>query len=164
MTAPVVVTYDDSSARKIVRDLQGRFASFEPILRGPVRRLLRDAIVRQFRTRGAYSGSPWPPLAASTLRSYEKRSSAHPRTPMRRTDALFRSLTIFSDVNRVETFTKDGYSLESTIAYGKFHQSTAPRTSNLPRRAVVPDQLAPEDERRLRNLVRGYIITGAVAQ
>ncbi len=166
MTAPLRVDLQTEGLVRRVRDLRGRFASQEPIMRGPVRRLVRDAIVRQFATRGSFGGSPWPALAASTIaekRRLIRTGKAAKLAPMRRTDRLFRSLTIFSHPERKETVTPTSYGVRSLVPYGKYHQSTAARASNLPRRAVVPDTLPPDVMTQLRNLVKGYIVSGEVA-
>jgi phage gpG-like protein len=46
---------------------------------------------RQFATKGAFQGTPWKPLAASTLR--QKLAKGYKRQMLRRTDALFHSFT-----------------------------------------------------------------------
>lgn len=46
---------------------------------------------RQFATKGAFQGTPWKPLAASTLR--QKIAKGYKRQMLRRSDALFKSFT-----------------------------------------------------------------------
>lgn len=46
---------------------------------------------RQFATKGAFQGTPWKPLAKSTLR--QKLRAGGRRQMLRRTDALFKSFT-----------------------------------------------------------------------
>ena len=46
---------------------------------------------RQFATKGSFQGTPWKPLAKSTLQ--QKLRSGGRRQPLRKTDKLFRSFT-----------------------------------------------------------------------
>lgn len=157
---PLRVILQAEEATKQARDVLGRFQNFEPVMRGPVRRLVRSAIVQQFRTRGRFGGTPWAPLAESTIK--RKRRFGQRMEPMRRTDKLYRSL-VYRE-NAVETIKPGLYELKTLVRYAKYHQSTAPRPSGLPRRPVIPDQLPPSMIEDLRNILKGYLVTGTIAE
>lgn len=161
MTVPIRVELQAAEAVRQARDVLGRFSNFEPVMAGPVRRIVRRAIVAQFRTRGRFGGTPWQPLAKST-RDYKKKHSQWRQEPMRRTDLLYRSLVYREGAE--EEITRDHYTLRTLVSYAKYHQSREPRTSNLPRRPVIPDQLPPSMIEELRNIVRGYLVTGEIAE
>lgn len=76
-------------ARRI-RRLDKNALSLETVWRRAGSRIARDNR-RQFATKGAFQGTPWKPLAASTLRS--KMRAGGRRGMLRKTDALFKSFT-----------------------------------------------------------------------
>jgi hypothetical protein len=160
---PIVVELfeSESGGRRYIRGALGRFADFEPVMAGPVRRLVRKAIVAQFRTRGRFGNFPWEPLRKST-RDYKKAHSQWRQEPLRRTDDLYRSL-VYRE-NAEEEITKDHYTLRTLVSYAKYHQSEEPRPSGLPRRPPIPDQLPEPMITELRKILRGYIITGEIAE
>lgn len=159
---PIRVLLQADGPEQQARDLLGRFANFEPVMRGPVRRLIRKAIVAQFRTRGRFGGTPWDRLAKST-RDYKRKHGEWRQEPMRRTDKLYESL-VHNTENTVESFTKNGYILRTLVSYAKYHQSPEPRTSNLPRRAIIPDTMPDEFMVQLRNLLKNYLVAGEIAE
>ena len=148
-------------AQKFARDALGRFANFAPIMAGPVRRIVRKAIVAQFATRGRFGNYPWPPLAQST-RLLKRKHPQWRQEPMRRTDKLYRSLVYREDA--VEEITREGYTLRTLVSYAKYHQSDEPRTNGPPRRPVIPDELPEATMTELRNVIRGYIVAGEIAE
>lgn len=161
MTVPIRVLFQTEGVEKYARDVLGRFSNFEPIMRGPVRRLVRKAIVAQFRTRGRFGGTPWKPLAQIT-REYKAAHSGWRQEPLRRTDVLYRSLVYREGAE--EIISREGYTLRTLVYYGKYHQSSEPRKSNLPRRPFIPEHLPDDYMAQLRNMVRGYIVSGEIAE
>ena len=153
MTVPIrVELFEADGAQRYVRDVLGRFARLQPVMGGPVRRAVRHAIVEQFRTRGRFGGQPWVPLRPSTI-AYKRKHSQWRQEPMRRTDKLYRSL-VYRE-NAVEQITKDGYTLRTLVSYAKF---------NFEKRPVIPPKLPESMITDLRNIVRGYIIAGEIAE
>lgn len=162
MTVPIRVELQLEEAIKKARDIQGRFSHYKPVMEGPVRKLIREIEVKQFATRGRFGGEKWPALRRST-REFKRKHAGWRQVPMRRTDDLFRSLTDPTSDLREEIITETGYTLRTRVPYAKYHQSLEPRKSNLPRRAVIPDTIPEPYIVKLRNLVKGYLITGEVA-
>jgi hypothetical protein len=76
-------------ARRI-RKLDKNSLDLTTVWRRAGSRIARDNR-RQFATKGAFQGTPWKPLARSTLRG--KLRSGGRRQMLRKTDALFRSFT-----------------------------------------------------------------------
>jgi hypothetical protein len=161
VSIPIRVELQIEGAQKFARDALGRFSNFEPVMAGPVRRIVRAAIVAQFATRGRFGNYPWAPLAKST-RALKRKHSEWRQEPMRRTDKLYRSL-VYRE-NAVEEITRDHYTLRTLVSYAKYHQSEDARTSGLPRRPVFPDELPEPVMRKLRNILSGYIVAGEIAE
>lgn len=159
---PVEVIFQAEDAQRQARDILGRFANYRVVMQGPVRDLMQKAIEQQYKTYGAFGGTPWPlPLAESTLRE----KSRHPewsQEPMQRTGRLMDSLLSHTE-DTEEIITKTSYSLGTTVEYAKYHQSTEARTK-IPRRPIIPDELPESYINKLRNWLRGYLITGHVAE
>lgn len=115
-----------------------------------VARVLGRATAENFATDGRSGGHPWAPLAASTV-ARKRRLRLDPRI-LRATERLYHSLVPAADEHgarstrtgrfapggkdHVENVTRDSLEWGSTVAYGEFHQSRAPR-SRLPRRPPV---------------------------
>lgn len=79
--------------KRIARELNklgNGTANMRPVWRRVGSWIARDNR-RQFATKGAFQGTPWKPLAKSTLK--QKLRSGGRRQMLRRTDALFRSFT-----------------------------------------------------------------------
>lgn len=158
---PLRVVLQMEEAQKRARDLAGRFSNFRPVMEGPVRKLVTEMIGRQFSTRGRFGGTPWAPLAKSTI----ERKRQHPewiQAPMRRTDRMLQSLTNPNSADFEEIITPQGYTRRSLVRYAKYHQSTEPRSGRLPRRPVIPDTIPQPYIVKLRNMLKGYLITGEV--
>ena len=162
MTAPVRVEIQEKGPRRSVKDALGRYTKLGPVMRGPVRKLVRHAIVQQFRTSGRYSGRPWPELARSTRRERVRLGYGAGRPMLRREDRLYHSLIRFTHAERQEEITDTGYVLRSLVPYGRFHASGEPRT-HLPQRSPIPDPMPESFMVELRKRVKGYIVAGEFA-
>jgi phage gpG-like protein len=87
------LTVAAAEMREVARDirrLDKNSLNMATVWRRAGSRIARDNR-RQFATRGAFQGTPWKPLAASTLR--QKLRGGGRRQMLRKTDALFRSFT-----------------------------------------------------------------------
>jgi phage gpG-like protein len=110
---------------------------------------------RQFSTEGtAYSGG-WAPLAEST-RHYKERHGLDPRI-LHATLALRDSLTSPNNAGHIYQVTRDSMFVGSSVPYGVFHQSRAPRT-RLPRRPPV--QLSEDVKKRWVKIIQSYLVRG----
>lgn len=110
---------------------------------------------RQFRSEGDYGSGGWqalsPAYAAWKARAYPG------KTILRRTDALYNSLT--RRPFGVEVIEPSRMAVGSGIDYGRLHQAGG---GSLPQRRVVE---LPESERRhWVNLIQRFIVTGQVGR
>lgn len=90
MSAPFVAAAEMKKVARALRRLDRNSLDMTTVWRQAGSRIARDNR-RQFATKGAFQGTPWKPLAASTLR--QKLRSGGPRGMLKRTGALFRSFT-----------------------------------------------------------------------
>lgn len=89
----VSISVGAAEMRQVARDLKRldkATLDLSTVWRRAGSRIARDNR-RQYATKGAYQGTPWKPLAASTLKS--KLRSGAPRGMLKRSGALFRSYT-----------------------------------------------------------------------
>jgi phage gpG-like protein len=106
---------------------------------------------RQFATQGGYSGG-WAPLSP---RYRAWKAQHYPgKTILRRTDALWRSLT---EGPAVAVLEPSYMVLGSDVAYGRFHQQGGGR---LPRRRPV--EIADAERREWVKVIQSFIRTGGV--
>lgn len=123
-------------ARDVWHELADRFATLER---------------RQFASEGAYGSGGWPALSDDYA---EWKARHYPgKTILRRTDALYKSLT--ARPFGVEEIRPEAMTIGSDVDYGEYHQTGGPR---LPRRRPVE---LPDSERRawVTRLQR-FIVTG----
>lgn len=119
--------------------------------------ILERATAQNFATRGVSGGSRWRDLAPAT-RIRKAREGLDPRI-LQATHRLHDSLVVSSHPDHVEHIGPDEMRWGSRVEYGKFHQSTAPRTK-IPYRPPVH-----LNERDKRAIVRETqkALTGGVA-
>jgi hypothetical protein len=162
VTVPLRVTIDDSRAERRFARLEHRFSNYLPVMRGPVRQLVRRAIIQQYRTRGNYGGEKWVELAESTIRR-KQAAGGYSLGPLKFTRGLYESLTVLDHPERREVISKRGYRLRSLrrsragFPIGAAHQ-TGTEDGHVPRRQVIPDPMPASFMRELRSIIRGYLI------
>jgi hypothetical protein len=167
MTIPLRITIDDTRAQNRFARLKNRFANFRPVMEGPVRQLVRRAIIEQFRTRGRWGNTPWPKLADSTIQ--KKRAAGVLRKgPLKFTSKLYQSLTVIGHPLRREKITKGHYQLRTMrrarsrktgklFPVGAAHQ-TGTSDGHVPARPIIPDPMPPSFMRELRSILRGHLL------
>lgn len=108
---------------------------------------------QQFASQGASASGGWSPLSPVYARWKANRFPG--KTILRRTDALYDSLTVrpFG----VEVITPSDMWVGSDVAYGRYHQQGTPR---MPRRR--PIELTEADRRRWVAIVQRFLVTGHV--
>jgi phage gpG-like protein len=89
MSSLIVAAAEMKKVARQIRTLDNN-VNLATVWRRAGSRIARDNR-RQFATKGAFQGTPWKPLAASTLR--QKLRSGAKRQMLRRSDALFKSFT-----------------------------------------------------------------------
>lgn len=132
-----------------------RFSEHAHDARPAWRAIRRDFIAlekAQFRSQGQAGSGGWRPLspdyAAWKARHYPG------KTILRRTDELFRSLTVGPAVNVVE---RQFMIIGSDVDYGAYHQAGGP---NLPQRR--PIELPEFTRTRWVKILQRYLVTGEV--
>ena len=149
----IEILIDDRPAQKVLRDVRGRFVKAGQGTLGPVQKLVRESIEKQFETEGEWGGKAWEPLADTTIR--RKVQSHHSAGQL---------LVNSGDMLRA---LKDGrarfvggkvvYQVEDTPA--GFHQQG---TSRMPQRQIIPEPMPEEFMSKLRNIITGYVIAAAL--
>lgn len=165
MTVPLRVELHDSRAERKFARLNHLFANFRPVMAGPVRTLVRKAVIEQFRTRGRWGGSEWQELAESTI-ARKRAAGVLRKGPLKFTSKLYASLTVIGHPLRRERITKQGYTLRSMrrsrkgFPIGAAHQ-TGTSDGHVPQREIFPQPMPASFIRELRSVVRGYLVEGA---
>lgn len=90
MSTPFVAAAEMKKIARAIRKLDKNSTDVSTVWRRAGSRIARDNR-RQFATKGAFQGTPWKPLAASTIR--QKIKGGHPRGMLKRSGALFKSFT-----------------------------------------------------------------------
>jgi phage gpG-like protein len=120
---------------------------------------LRQAEQQLFRTSGASSGNPWPPLQPSTVASKARSKNPTVRANAQKvliaTGDLRTSLTRSHGKGHVERATDDGLVFGSRVSYGRFHQHG---TKNMRQRRVV--DLSERDKRDAMRILQHFWRTG----
>lgn len=107
---------------------------------------------RQFRSQGAYASGGWPPLSPQYARWKARHYPG--KTILRRTDELFRSLTVGPAIRIIEPeFAVFG----SEVDYGRYHQEGS---GSLPRRRPV--ELTENRRREWVRALQRFLVTGRV--
>lgn len=91
---------------------------------------------------------PWMPLKASTLK--RKASQGYPSTILEATGRLRSSITY--------KVLAQSLTVGTSVRYGKYHQSSLPRSSNLPRRQFLRFQ--EQDIEDIQALISEYVTKG----
>lgn len=154
--ARLLVEIDHEPARKKLTRLQGKFANFKPVMEGPVRELVRKALIQQFRTRGGYGGKKWAPLKQSTIER-KRDLGVLSLGPLKRTRRLYLAATSRDHPDQEVRVGKDGFFFRINLPYGILHQVGSPG-GRMPAREVVPDPMPEEFMQELRKSIRGYLV------
>lgn len=115
--------------------------------------VFRTIMTRAFVTEGASTGSPWPQLAASTVKQREREGFGGAHPILARTHALERALTTEGGASIVVEL-PNYFAVSVDLDYFKYHQSKAPR-KKIPRRA--PINLTQDDKTALLHPIRLYV-------
>lgn len=133
-----------------------RAADFAPVFEG-ILEFLERVEEAEFESEGAYAGSPWAQLAASTVVAKE-RAGLDPRI-LHATLALRNSLTKSDDPEAIRIATPSMMVFGTTVPYGKYHQSG---TSRMPRRRPV--DLTEKNKAAIIRAMQFWITRGGVTE
>jgi phage gpG-like protein len=105
-----------------------------------IARMLSDAAERTFLSQGRFGGGSWQRLAESTIlrkrRSPDPRVRANAERIMFATGRLYHSLVDEMNADHIESIGPDSLRWGSSVPYGVYHHSRAPR-SKIPYRPLV---------------------------
>jgi phage gpG-like protein len=121
------VSINSDTLDQTLENFQASLADNSPAL-AAVADDLREMIAEQFATEGAASGTPWAPLAPSTLRKRRGGSI------LNATGALLSSLTDAGTPGHVEDIGGQQLLFGSSVPYAIFHQTG---TRRMPARPIV---------------------------
>ena len=153
----IEIIIDDGADRKFAR-LNHLFSNPVPVMQGPVRSLIQDAIRQQFHTEGEYGGTPWQGLDEGTQKGREREGYGGDGPIMRRSDRLFNALTrTGAPGGRLQVSRTQMLMRTVGIPYAKAQHAGSSHT-NLPARPLIPDPMPPSFVRRLHSIISGYII------
>ena len=148
MAAPVTFVLDVVGIEALVDDIAG----MRKRLRNPrpaysaMANLLERHVRATFVSQGARLGFKWKPLAASTVQAranrwghYRKSPAfrAGPRSPILTWTGRLRKSFRRGHPEHVRQVSASGLTWGSSVPYGRFHDSPAPRVGHLPRRQIL---------------------------
>jgi len=143
------------AATPFLKEVQDRIRNPGEVLLGPIADSMRATEQGVFLSAGSSVGTPWPPLAESTMR--KKRGGS----AMLLVDegTLWESLTVPGADFAVAELIDNGQSLRfgTDDPVAAFHQDG---TVNMPERPVVPAQWPEEDTQAWVHLLSDFFIDG----
>ncbi len=157
--------------RGFFENLRVRIRNLKPVYQAGIDKSVRNFFVRQFATRGRAGGTPWEPLAASTLaikRKFGKGSAGI----LRRGGRLWNSLTKPFGPDVRLRITRGTYERWTQVPYADQHQKgytistvfgkrlRAPK--RVPARPLAPDPLPAALLGTWGSLAATYVDSGAV--
>lgn len=122
-----------------------------------IARLLGRGAAKQFATAGGYGGTPWAALRPATI-ARKLRLGLNPAI-LRATNRLYNSLVLDAGPEHVAEFGEDFMRWGSSVPYGVYHQSRAPRRK-IPYRPPV--KLAPTDRRNAVRILQRTLFGGGL--
>lgn len=153
---PLFVELDAGEGQRRLARMRGRFANFRPVMAagGPLQRAITDFARAQFRTRGRAGGHPWARLRPRTV-AIKQALGVYGKGPLRRFDALYQAYTVPGAAHQVVVADPKAFVWRVTLGYARRHQEG---TERMVARQVFPDELPESFQRRLRNIITGYLI------
>lgn len=135
--------------------MKGRTKRVDPAWR-EVGSHISKQIKNQFRTRGATFGTPWKPLAPSTV--LEKKRKGYPRQPLVRTGKMKRLVTgrpleVERYAGQVATF-----GTKSKIALFQHGGTKRNGKRHIPARPIM--KMTPKLRREIRDILKKHVLRG----
>ena len=135
--------------------MKGRTKRVDPAWR-EVGSHISKQIKNQFRTRGATFGTPWKPLAPSTV--LEKKRKGYPRQPLVRTGKMKRLVTgrpleVEQYAGQVATF-----GTKSKIALFQHGGTKRNGKRHIPARPIM--KMTPKLRREIRDILKKHVLRG----
>ncbi len=146
--AAVLLDLDVTGLEALVADIAGlrkRLANLTPAYR-VIANLLERHVAAQFSSQGKRLGNPWRPLAPSTVKARARRWGYYRRPsaagvgstrPILTWSARLRKSFRRGSPDHVRQVASSGLTWGSSVPYGIYHDSPAPRLGHLPRRQIL---------------------------
>ncbi len=124
------LSWNIEGEQQLLRNLRGikeGMGNWKPAFRKTARELKKVFANDVFATKGKAIDENWPPLKPMYLA--KKRAAGYSATPLIKTGKMQKAFKAQFDANSATIW--------NAVAYAKYHQSNKPRSSNLPRRAMM---------------------------
>ena len=156
MSVDIKVTGITGNARSRVRSIKVRGQYPDAAWRSVGRYMARQVDL-QFVTRGVQLGSPWKPLAPSTIR--QKRALGYPLQPLVRTGAMKREF-LYPAIMRSGKGSEARYGTDDVIAAYQHHGTVRFGKAHIPSRKII--RVTPRVRKDVKRILARYIIDGQV--
>ena len=155
MSVEIVVSGGTGRARDRLRTIKAR-ANYPDAAWRAVGRYMAREVDKQFITRGANFGTPWKPLASSTI--MQKRMAGFPAQPLVRTGGMKRGFLYPAIVKNAKGSTASFGSGDIIATYQHMGTSLNGKP-HIPARKIM--KVTPKMRKDVRRILARYLIDGA---
>jgi hypothetical protein len=158
----VSITRKLTKAEQLLVQLPNRLQNLRPLMQRVIAPEVNNMLLKWWNSKGrAYGRSGWAEWAEATLAKRTRKGNVSMGI-LRDTDHLFKTLFRARSADSRLRLIPGGIklSLNIVVRYAIFHQLG---TENMPERQVIPDPLPAVFIKRIRSLVREFVLTGKVA-
>jgi hypothetical protein len=158
----VVVNYSPrlTKGEQALLALPNRLRNLRPLMQEAIAPEVNAMLKRHWDSKGAAFGHRWAPWAASTKRARIRKGNAD-KGLLRDTDHLFQAVFRARSTDDRLRIINGGLRLQlnTGVPYAIFHQVG---TQFMPERQVIPNPLPNTFIRRVRAVIREFLLTGKV--
>lgn len=151
MSVDIVITGNRGAAKRKLREIKVR-AEYPDRAWQAVGRYLAREVDKQFLTRGGNFGTPWKPLATSTI--IQKRRQGYMGQPLVRTGAMKRGFLYPAIVKDARGSTAS-FGSDSDIASYQHHGTKMNGRQHIPARKIM--KVTPKMRHDVRDILSNYI-------
>jgi hypothetical protein len=158
----VSLTRKLTKAEELLAQLPNRLANLRPLMQNVIAPEVNNMLLKWWNSKGrAYGRGGWPEWAEATLAKRTRKGNVS-KGILRDTDHLFKTLFRARSADSRLRLVPGGIRLALNVGvrYAIFHQLG---TENMPARQVIPDPLPGVFIKRIRSLVKEFILTGKAA-
>lgn len=152
MSVEIKVTGNRGAAKRKLREIKIR-AEFPDRAWQAVGRYLAREVDKQFLTRGGNFGTPWKPLATSTI--IQKRRLGYTPQPLVRTGQMKRGF-LYPAVVKDARGSTASFGSDSDIASYQHHGTKRGGRQHIPPRKIL--QVTPKMRKDVRDILANYIV------
>lgn len=156
----VTMTRKLTKAQQQLAELPNRLANLRPLMQKVVVPEVDAMLLRHWNSKGAAFGRAWAAWAPATLIKRTRKGNVS-KGILRDTDHLFKALFRARAADSRLRSVPGGIrlALNTGVRHAIFHQLG---TETMPARQVIPDPLPPSFVRRIRALIKDFVLTGSV--